>query len=69
MGNEVAVDQPITTRKVDADTGEETIGSVAAVKAATAAEVAKTSITDTSSAIVVATAVAVTVAVAVVAAA
>ena len=69
MGNEVAVDQPITARKVDADTGEAAIGSVTAVKAATAEEVAKTSITDTSSAIVVATAVALTVAAAVVAAA
>ena len=52
--NEVAVDQLKTAMKVAAETGEAAISSVEAVEAATAAE---TSMTDASSAIVVATAV------------
>ena len=56
--NEVAVDQLKTAMKVAAETGEAAISSVEAVEAATAAE---TSMTEASSAIVVATAVAATV--------
>ena len=63
MGNEVAVDQLKTVMKVAAETGEAEISSVEAVEAATAAE---TSMTEASSAIVVATAVAATVEAAVV---
>ena len=47
MLNEVAVDQPITGMKVAAEIGEAANGSVAVVEAATAADAAETSMTDT----------------------
>ena len=65
MRNEVAIDQPKTGMKVAVEIGEAAIGSVA-MEAATAAEAAKTSTTETSSAVMVATAVAASVAAAVI---
>ena len=43
MWNEVAVDQPKTVMRVGAETDKASIGSVAAVEVAMAAEVAETS--------------------------